>query len=375
MDVLDHVREIGADVELTEAQLARAAASVREGLREDRAPGRRRLWIGIGSIGGALAAATAATAIVVAATAPQATVVEAVTPPPTAPEATVAPDPAEPTPAPVEPAPVELAPAAAVLEHAAGLAPLASPQLQSGQYLLVQSRIEYLVTYDAEAVGTAPYGSSRSVADAGWLATSTYETYIPADRSGEWVRIFNPDLAVIDWYGTGAEDLAAEWRAQVFVADPIVERTQGGLIEPYESGYTIGSPEYYAAMPRDPQALLDWYGDYNGLAGEQRSTEILAQALIFDLEINAAPADLRASMFRALSLIEGVSVETADGSVTTLSIDVDPDGDQIVTLSIDMETGLVVGSSLTRGPGSDVIPDEVVDHRVITTTSVVDTAP
>ena len=142
-------------------------------------------------------------------------------------------------------------------------------------------------------------------------------------------------------------------------ADPIVERIQGGLIEPYEAGYTLGSPEYYAAMPRDPQALLDWYWDYNGLADEERATEILAQALIFDLEINAAPADLRASMFRALSLIEGVAVQSVEGVVTTLSIDVDPDGTRLVTLSIDMETGLVVGSSVTRGPGGAVIPDGV----------------
>ena len=61
MDVLDRVREIGTDLELTDAQLVRAAAHVRAGLREDRARGRKRLWIG--GVGGALAAATAATAL------------------------------------------------------------------------------------------------------------------------------------------------------------------------------------------------------------------------------------------------------------------------------------------------------------------------
>jgi hypothetical protein len=40
-----------------------------------------------------------------------------------------------------------------------------------------------------------------------------------------------------------------------------------------------------------------------------------------------------------------------------------------------MGTGLVVGSSVTRGPGGAVIPDGVPDHRVITTTEVVDAAP
>ena len=208
---------------------------------------------------------------------------------------------------------MEVVGAVAVLEQAAGLAPLSSPLLQPGQYLLVQSRIEYVVTYDAQAEGTAPYGSSRADAEAGWLATGSYDTYIPADRYGEWVRVFNPDTTVVDWYGPDAEALAAEWERQVHRDEPIVERIQGGLYEPYEEGFTIGSPEYYAAMPRDPQALLDWYWDYNGLDDEPLAIEILAQVLILDLEINAAPADLRASMFRALSLIEGVDVQSVDG--------------------------------------------------------------
>jgi hypothetical protein len=370
MDVLDRVREIGADIEPTEAQLARAAARVREGIGPDFARSRRRLWIGIGGVGGALVAAAAATAIVVSVTPPRVGVVDAVSPSPSSPEVTVTPAPAEPTTAPDEPTP-----AVAVLEQAAGLATQASPQLQPGQYVRVHSRIEYVVTYDAGAVGTAPYGSSRADADAGWLVSSSYDIFIPAERTDEWVRVFNPDVSVIDWYGPGAEALAVEWERQVHRTDPIVERIQGGLIEPYEVGYTIGSPEYYAAMPRDPNALLDWYWEYNGLADEERATEILAQVITQDLELNAAPADLRASMFRALSLIEGVAVQSVEGVVTTLSIDVDPDGTRMVTLSIDMETGLVVGSSVTRGPGGAVIPDGVPDHRVITTTEVVDAAP
>ena len=231
------------------------------------------------------------------------------------------------------------------------------------------------MTYDADIVDGAPYSSPRSESEAAWLVTSSHDTYIPEDRNGEWVRVFNADTSVIAWYGPEAEALAADWERQVQQAEPIVQRIQGGLIEPFEVGYTIGSPEYYAAMPRDPQALLDWYWDYNGLGDEERATEILAQVLIQDLELNAAPADLRASMFRALSLVEGVAVQFSEGDVTTLSIDVDPDGSRLVTLSIDMATGLVVGSAVTRGPGAAIMPDSVPDSRVLTTTTVVDSAP
>ncbi|HYJ51147.1 MAG TPA: hypothetical protein VEX12_14620 [Microbacterium sp.] len=369
MDVLDRVRDIGGEIELTEAQVAQARRKVLDGLRADASrPTRRRLWIGIGGIGGVLAAATAATAIVIAVTTPQAAVVEAVTPTPSAPPVVV-------TPPPVTTPPTEIVGAAVVLEHAAELAPLSSPALQPGQYLLVQSRIEYVVTYDADIVDGAPYSSPRSEAEAGWLVTSSYDTYIPEDRHGEWVRVFNPDTSVIAWYGPEAEALADQWEGEVQRTEPIVQRVQGGLIEPFESGYTIGSPEYYAAMPRDPQALLDWYWDYNGLEDEEYATEILAQAIILDLELNAAPADLRASMFRVLSLLEGVAVQSVEGNVTTLSIDIDLAGAQRLTLSLDNETGLVVGSSATRAPGSPIIPDSVPDSRVLTTTTVVDSAP
>ena len=127
-----------------------------------------------------------------------------------------------------------------------------------------------------------------------WLVTSSYDTYIPADRYGEWVRVFNPDIAVIDWYGPEAEALAADWERQVHRPSRSSSASRAVSSSRTRTGYTIGSPEYYAAMPRDPQALLDWYWDYNGLGDEERATEILAQVLIQDLELNAAPADLRA---------------------------------------------------------------------------------
>lgn len=368
MDVLDRVRDIGADVELTEARVAAAYYRVRDGLRPHASRSRRGMWIGIGGVGGVLAAATAAAAIVVAVTTPQGVVVEAVTPTPTPPDVVVTPPP------PTTP-PTEVVGAVAVLEHAAELAPLSSPVLQPGQYLLVQSRLEYIVTYDADIVDAAPYSSARSKAEAGWLVTSSYDTYIPEDRNGEWVRVFNPDTTVVAWYGPDAEALAAQWEGEVQRTEPIVQRVQGGLIEPLESGYTTGSAEYYAAMPRDPQALLDWYWEYNGLEDEEYATEILAQAVIMDLELNAAPADLRASMFRVLSLLEGVAVQSVEGDITTLSIDIDIAGAERLTLSVDNETGLVVSSSGTRAPGSAIIPDSVPDHRLITTMTVVDSAP
>ena len=74
MDVLDHVRDIGADVELTESQVADARTQGARRAATDESASRRRLWIGIGGAGGALAAAARRRRIVVAVTTPQATV-------------------------------------------------------------------------------------------------------------------------------------------------------------------------------------------------------------------------------------------------------------------------------------------------------------
>ena len=101
------------------------------------------------------------------------------------------------------------------------------------------------------------------------------------------------------------------------------------------------------------------------------------QTLIQDLELDAAPADLRQAMFLALAEVDGTTIESVDGSVTTLRF-VFPDtgGVRSATLSVDRETGLVVGSTtMFREPGGSIVPDSVPDFRVTTTVSVVDAAP
>ena len=146
MDALDRVREIGADVELTEEQLGSALQEVRRGLLPDRAPRKRApLWIGIG---GLVAAGAATTAVAIALAAPPAVVVEAVTPPPAAPDVTVTtePEPApDPTPAPAPAPTVPPVTAAAVLEGAAALASTsAGSAIANGGYLRID-RTEQLV--------------------------------------------------------------------------------------------------------------------------------------------------------------------------------------------------------------------------------------
>jgi len=373
MDVLDRVREFGADIELTDDQLSRARQEVQRGLVPD-APSRKRarLWVGIGGIGGLLAAGAATTAIVIALSAPPATVVEAVTPSPQPPEVTVAPPP-PPSPEPSQ----TLAPvtAATVLEQAAALASTsAGSSLAQGGYLRIDSATEQLVLYSPEAEHS-PYNASRENATAAWVAAGTYSTYIPADRSGEWVRVFQPEKRIVALYGSDAEYLAAQW-VEMALDEVIVDRYQGGLGDGGDnSDPTFGSDAYFAQMPHDPQQLLDWNRARMIEGNVEDVDEGAVMVLIQDLELNAAPPDIRAAMFRALALAPGVAIQSVDGDRTTLAFRFDMYEPRVGTMTIDTRTGLVVASTGTTSPGPGIVPESVPGHRVTTTITVVDEAP
>ena len=373
MDVLDRVREFGADIELSDDQLSLALQDVRRGLVPD-APARRRarLWIGVGGIGGLVAAGAATTAIVIALSAPPAALVEAVTPSPEAPEVTVAPPP-PPSP---EPSPIVVpVTAATVLEQAAALASTsAGSSLAQGGHLRIESTTEQLVLY-SEAAEQSPYNASRQNATAAWVAVGSYSTYIPADRSGEWVRVFEPEKRIAALYGTDAEYLAAQW-LDMTLDEVIVNRYQGGLGDPGdETNPTFGSDAYFAQMPADPQQLLDWNRARMVAGNVEDPDEGAVTVLIQDLELNAAPPDLRAAMFRALALAPGVEIQSVEGDLTTLSFRFDMFEPRVGTMTIDTRTGLVAASTGTTSPGPGIVPESVPGHRVTTSITVVDSAP
>lgn len=371
MDVLDRVREFGADVELTEEQLTHALQDVRRGLLPDAAPRKRaRMWIGIGGIGGLVAAGAATTAIVIALSTPPTTVVEAVTPSPSTPEVTVTAEP-QPTPTPTV-APVT---AASVLEQAAVLASTsAGSSIANGAYLRIDSRTEQLVLWAADAEYT-PYNATRESATAAWIAEGTYSTYIPADRSAEWVRVFEPEKRIIALYGTDAEPRAAQW-LDMTLKEVIVNRYQGGLGDPGDETYpTYGSDAYFAEMPRDPHELLEWNRARMIAGNVEDVDEGVVIVLTQDLELNAAPPDLRAAMFRALALTPGVEIQSVDGDLTTLAFHYDSFEPRVGTMTIDTRTGLVAASTGTWSPGPGVVPDAIPGYRMTTTITVVDSAP
>lgn len=370
MDLWDHVRDIDADTPLEQAQYDASRAALLAAIAGEADARRRRAvqgWVWGGGVGGLVVAGATVTALVIAAGAPTTvrplpTETAAVTP---TPSATVVPTP--------EP---ELT-AAVVLGQAAALSwKSVAPAVPAGSYLRIDTTTEYLTTYGPPQNESSNYGVPRQVASAAWLLRSTYSTYVPADRSGEWVRVFPPVSAgeITQLFGTDAAAHAQAWMSN-FGTEPIVERYPGGLGWPEDwGGPVFASDAYFAQFPRDPAALVQFQRDRLVGVPPEEIDEMIVQVLVQDLELNVAPADLRAAMFEALGLMDDVQIVAVEGDVTTIAFGFAAQ-QRSRTVSIDTVSGLVVASTDTQGSGSPVVPDSVPNHRTTTTFTVVDAAP
>lgn len=369
MDVFEKVQKVRPEIDGADENLAAARGRLLRELEGARGAARsrvvRRPWIFAGGLVGAAAAVTAGVVIVTGLVAPQPEV-EAV--PARTPRATVEPRPEpEPTPAPT----FEPMTATTVLTGAASIvaehpAPIAGP----GQYLRIEHQNRQLVLYSPED----PVNSNRVQATAAWVATNSYTSYIPGDRSGEWVDVFNADLQVVELYGQDAAARSEEWLAQFsWQTEPMVMRYQGGD----QPGEPVPNQTYlhYEEMPRDPEALLAWVKAYQ--TGLAPGTEDMGAVtfLMQELQLGAAPTDLRAAMYRALSLIPNGIISGTDGDIVTLSFLTYPPDERWDSISIDTRTALVTSVSMTIGSGGTVVPDSVPTGSSVLTISVVEDAP
>ncbi|MCE0507502.1 hypothetical protein LVJ59_00470 [Microbacterium sp. KKR3/1] len=371
MDEFEKVRWTKPEIDGAEENLAAARALLLTEIQEERRPARpraaRRPWFIAAGALGAAAAVTTGVLVVSAITAPSPTpTVEAVptrTPgpalePTATPGPTISPAPEPPT------AKTVLVGAATVVGDDPG--PVAGP----GQYLRIHQEIRNLELYSPQDQGNA----NRTQATAAWVSTSSQTWYIPADRTGEWVQVLNADLQVVELFGGEAGRLSQEWLDRFsWRVDPQVLRYQGGG----HVGTPVPNQTYvqYAEMPRDPAALLAWTTAYLR-ADEAASAGIGAVTFLIDeLQQGSAPADLKAAMYRALSLIPGVSIVDSEGDVVTLLFSGLPQVDRSYSMSIDTRTAQVVRSTINDGPRGGIVPDSVPDHELTTTVQVVDEAP
>lgn len=358
MELMERVREIGAEAPtVTAAGLDGAReALLREIAREERRdaePVRRRRarWIGGSALAGGLAAA--------------ALVIGFVAVPATAPTASAA---------------------ARVLEKAAETA-AETPEtaLAPGQYLRVATTFDQVQPWDADGDRTW-FARAANVDDAEAVVVvrGVSAMYLPADRDGDWIterdyghvaESFGPEAAAaVDvWMATAGGDDGLNG-ARLYPG--------GAAIAGDGTTYYLDDRDVYADAPTDPQALLDWLRERASEPGNSESevNYTVAAEMLGDIQLSSlAPAPVRGAMLRALSLVDGITVASVDGDVTTLDYRWQSDsGIARMTFDLDTVRGLIIAvtnwGTTTDGLGSlDGSPEW--RSRTMLDISVVDAAP
>ncbi len=364
MDVFERVREVNRGAGLAEERITGARARLLAGIDESHRRDRKRMVRRSLMIVGAMAGAAAVTVTVVAVNQPSALprLIEAL-PPVATPES--------PDPVPPAPTPTTASSALSAAAQAAGANTAPSPQ--QGQYLKIEREVNNLVLYGDTNPETM-FDASRADATAAWIGHGRWTIYVPADRSGGWVQEFSSPPPVTTFYGSDAEAHAQEWSGGG--RETFFERTSGGLGATGPGELSRASDAYYAAFPRDPQALLEWIRVSNGATdGSEWSIGTVTEVLLQELQYNTAPADLRASMYQALALLPNATVAAVNGDTTTISFSSNAGRWVRNEITIDMTTGLVVGSAIRGDVGTGIVPEDVPDSWMTVTVTVVDSAP
>lgn len=366
MDVFERVREVNRGAGLTEERITAARARLLTGIDAGRATERKRvarrpMFVIAGAVAG-VAAATAGV-IVVSQLSSTASRVEAV------PQETVRPTPhASPTPLP------SATSGTTVTEPFPGTTP------QAGQYLRIVNTTDTVTYRDDQSIYSA-WAESGLVGVqpvAALMVRSVSEVYMPADRTAGWIGRYGTDERVAYFPASPGPDSVAVW-------DKLLPPAQGAREWESVGGYEgdtyprLGSAEWVAAFPRDPQALLDFARTYmRGYAmTPEEASEAAVGTLVDLLRSNLAPIDLRQSALQALDLA-GVAASTANG-VETYRVTYEHLDHRTDTISIDTATGWATEYTLRSARGGagqgDMVPQSVPDIRMTYSVSIVDSAP
>lgn len=315
MDLLDRVRDVAADAPaLSDTQLNDARQALLREIARDEARAVRgtRRWIGVGG----LVAASAAAAVVIGMVA----------------------------------GPGGAMPAAAEVFDRAADATLTTVAMtpKPGQYIRIEETATYRLGWvqDASQAGGGWWDSRPSETEA--TVVQSRSLYVPADRSGDWVRDYDESFEVLSVSGPNAEVARPALVSERIGSGLDIEVFPGGRYTEPDAPLVDGEARTFAVdglacngdeMPRDPRALAQWVRDYEPVALAPCRPPRFTEPETFNL----APADLRAAMFRALALMEGAKVLRVDGSITTIAYPEGDESDWMETIDIDTTTGLLVG--------------------------------
>jgi hypothetical protein len=218
----------------------------------------------------------------------------------------------------------------------ASAAPTGDVVLRPGQYLYVQDRTLVMPSAD---------NCRNPCIEWAYLTDETYQTWVPADPTQQWMQRRTSSGAKKWLKGTPA-DLAGfppngglvlgEWKA-----------VGGNWFGPEKPSFENPTPAYLATLPRDPRQL---YAVLRAEAGDWSSQPAaILQVVQNGLESGLIPADLRKAVYRALTYLPTLHVigkaTDMDGRPgVALGVTDNWDGPQVDEIIINPTTGQYLGS-------------------------------
>lgn len=364
MDVFERVREVDTRAELTAEQISKARTSLLGGIEDRVAVARKRaarrpMYLIAGGVVGV--AAVTATVLVVNHNAASPPRVEAVP----VPSASAVPTPAQTS----APTPAQGNGAGTVrVEPFPGTTP------KAGQYLKVTTNLDKLF-YRGQDATVFPWLLKNSYTQrppiSALLVREGWTTYVPADRSAEWVKVQGPRYERVRPYPEPQPDGdKAEWDKLLPLEErEKVSREAGGVFD------GLASTPDYSLYPRDPQALLDYLWARFPDAGDSREDSVMV-TIVDVLRTGFAPPEVRKTFLEALQISGRSVVDSTSGTVTTYGIEYTAVDARRETISIDAATGWSTEYTVTfaRDDGG-LVPPGVPDERFTYSQEIVDTTP
>jgi hypothetical protein len=260
--------------------------------------------------------------------------------------------------------------AVAVIVAGSVLAPVGSPTASAADVLNAAAEATLTATVLAPAPGQYIRIQEVSTQKLGWradtsspdggywdsndsattaLVRQSRSLYVPANRSDDWIEDYGESTELLEIAGpeaiqaeAGLSQLEFNVRVEVYPAgfyDVSGVQAEGVDPEDVKRFARNGLSCYYDEMPRDPRELVKWL--------DESSYEYLSACapprLSEPIDFNLAPADLRATMFQALALVDGARVERVEGDITTIAFPEGGESDWMETVDVDTRQGLVVG--------------------------------
>ncbi|RKT57869.1 CU044_5270 family protein [Saccharothrix australiensis] len=259
-----------------------------------------------------------------------------------------------------------------VLNNAADAIKTVDPQLAPGQYRYIDEHAWY---ERGTQFGVPVDAPDQTVKGFSYSKEVRREVWIPQDQSGEWLEK-RSWLPGVKWLGGNVPRSEAP-EPTAIDTDTGERRGKCGNFFPDSGGAKScgdptdwNNPAFYANLPRDPQALVEYLRESTAHRGS--TPAVMFHWGVEILRAGLMPADLRASWYRALAQLDGVRVyeaaATLDGRTgTAIGIE---DEKERRDLIVDPATGEFIGERTVAGPKPHyawVEPGTVTSSSSITT--------